>query len=166
CASLVFIFFFQAEDGIRDFHVTGVQTCALPISLSRNRRGPEDETAPVDPSGEEARNPQEYLYAFLRSRDADAEGLPESFRAKLRRALGHYGVPDLTPSDPVAADTLHSALYRMFLAHRRASAHVPVVLALLEWRLSHPDSLPESARADYQRVLDRLVTATQLRHPV
>src|SRR5690606_30718444 len=27
-------FFFQAEDGIRDFHVTGVQTCALPI-LSR-----------------------------------------------------------------------------------------------------------------------------------
>src|SRR5690606_41110877 len=26
------VFFFQAEDGIRDFHVTGVQTCALPIS--------------------------------------------------------------------------------------------------------------------------------------
>src|SRR5690606_40172019 len=25
------VFFFQAEDGIRDFHVTGVQTCALPI---------------------------------------------------------------------------------------------------------------------------------------
>src|SRR5690606_41102911 len=24
-------FFFQAEDGTRDFHVTGVQTCALPI---------------------------------------------------------------------------------------------------------------------------------------
>src|SRR5690606_40643307 len=28
---LNFSFFFQAEDGIRDFHVTGVQTCALPI---------------------------------------------------------------------------------------------------------------------------------------
>src|SRR5690606_39948504 len=27
----IFFFFFQAEDGIRDFHVTGVQTCALPI---------------------------------------------------------------------------------------------------------------------------------------
>src|SRR5690606_39822697 len=27
-------FFFQAEDGIRDFHVTGVQTCALPILRS------------------------------------------------------------------------------------------------------------------------------------
>src|SRR5207249_8660164 len=27
-----FLFFFQAEDGIRDRNVTGVQTCALPIS--------------------------------------------------------------------------------------------------------------------------------------
>ena len=27
----VFFFFFQAEDGIRDIGVTGVQTCALPI---------------------------------------------------------------------------------------------------------------------------------------
>src|SRR5690606_41181040 len=32
-------FFFQAEDGIRDFHVTGVQTCALPIwRAERSRR--------------------------------------------------------------------------------------------------------------------------------
>src|SRR5207302_2604156 len=32
CHELEFLFFFfQAEDGIRDFHVTGVQTCALPI---------------------------------------------------------------------------------------------------------------------------------------
>src|SRR5256884_2143689 len=30
--SLCFFFFFQAEDGIRDVAVTGVQTCALPIS--------------------------------------------------------------------------------------------------------------------------------------
>src|ERR1017187_10993359 len=28
----IFFFFFQAEDGIRDTSVTGVQTCALPIS--------------------------------------------------------------------------------------------------------------------------------------
>ena len=27
----IFFFFFQAEDGIRDWSVTGVQTCALPI---------------------------------------------------------------------------------------------------------------------------------------
>src|SRR6185369_13315094 len=29
---LLYFFFFQAEDGIRDSSVTGVQTCALPIS--------------------------------------------------------------------------------------------------------------------------------------
>src|SRR2546429_8123173 len=46
------IFFFQAEDGIRDVAVTGVQTCALPISSTasmprsdRSRSAP----APVDP---------------------------------------------------------------------------------------------------------------------
>src|SRR6266508_6215968 len=37
-----FVFFFQAEDGIRDGHVTGVQTCALPIlidsELERERK--------------------------------------------------------------------------------------------------------------------------------
>src|SRR5256886_6193373 len=32
CRSRFFFFFFQAEDGIRDLTVTGVQTCALPIS--------------------------------------------------------------------------------------------------------------------------------------
>src|SRR5690606_40027878 len=31
------VFVFQAEDGIRDFHVTGVQTCALPIWIRFGR---------------------------------------------------------------------------------------------------------------------------------
>src|SRR2546430_3737386 len=31
---MLFFFFFQAEDGIRDLTVTGVQTCGLPISRS------------------------------------------------------------------------------------------------------------------------------------
>src|SRR5438876_5333426 len=36
---ILFFFFFQAEDGIRDGRVTGVQTCALPISRpARERR--------------------------------------------------------------------------------------------------------------------------------
>src|SRR6266436_8828876 len=40
---LVFFFFFQAEDGIRDVAVTGVQTCALPISgLQAHSAGPLD----------------------------------------------------------------------------------------------------------------------------
>src|SRR2546430_14515489 len=33
-----FFFFFQAEDGIRDLTVTGVQTCALPISVRASGR--------------------------------------------------------------------------------------------------------------------------------
>src|SRR5206468_4519248 len=39
-------FFFQAEDGIRDLIVTGVQTCALPISR-RRRRTPMFEAANI-----------------------------------------------------------------------------------------------------------------------
>src|SRR5690349_23996952 len=34
--SRLFFFFFQAEDGIRDLYVTGVQTCALPIYRKRH----------------------------------------------------------------------------------------------------------------------------------
>src|SRR5690606_39642331 len=37
-AAMLFIFFFQAEDGIRYFHLTGVQTCALPILSPSSRR--------------------------------------------------------------------------------------------------------------------------------
>src|SRR3989454_11222541 len=35
---IMFFFFFQAEDGIRDYKVTGVQTCALPIYSQQRRR--------------------------------------------------------------------------------------------------------------------------------
>src|SRR5256884_4966043 len=35
-ACITIFFFFQAEDGIRDVAVTGVQTCALPISFDAN----------------------------------------------------------------------------------------------------------------------------------
>ena len=159
--------FAQARAGLPEDHpgVLAGETQVLRIfadlaALSRNRRGgvdgPDDDREP-----EEARNPQEYLYAYLRSRDAEAEGLPESFQARLRQALAHYGVTDLDPGPE-----LDAALYRMFLAHRRAVAHVPVVLALLQWRLQHPEALPDAAREGYLRTLDQLVTATQLRHPV
>src|SRR5256886_7766541 len=39
CVDVSFFFFFQAEDGIRDLTVTGVQTCALPISDDLARPG-------------------------------------------------------------------------------------------------------------------------------
>src|SRR3989449_3150490 len=44
-----FFFFFQAEDGIRDVAVTGVQTCALPISSSSY--GARTESTPITVSG-------------------------------------------------------------------------------------------------------------------
>ena len=136
-------------------------------ALWRNRRVPDesqgDDEAAVD--DEAARNPQEYMHAYLRSRDVEAEGLPESFRIKLRRTLAHYGINDLDTSPD-----LDPALYRIFLAHRRAAVHVPVVADLLGWRLRDPDSLGSESLADdardgYRRVVDQLVSATQLRHP-
>src|SRR5690606_34396410 len=54
-------FFFQAEDGIRDFHVTGVQTCAFPISARRSTRdsahggGVRDDRGGLDRGGRVAR---------------------------------------------------------------------------------------------------------------
>src|SRR6266446_6828390 len=53
----VFFFFFQAEDGIRDYKVTGVQTCALPILLTTlARRNPSIDVVvfPVQVQGEGA----------------------------------------------------------------------------------------------------------------
>src|SRR5256886_2815153 len=43
-------FFFQAEDGIRDLTVTGVQTCALPISFLQSIQDFQLQQAPVVPS--------------------------------------------------------------------------------------------------------------------
>src|SRR2546429_3650172 len=53
-ASVCDVFFFQAEDGIRDVAVTGVQTCALPISL------PPATNSQV-PSGRDVVKPEVYL---------------------------------------------------------------------------------------------------------
>src|ERR1039457_7418269 len=44
-----FLLFFQAEDGIRDYKVTGVQTCALPIYMST--RIPHNASCPRSQSG-------------------------------------------------------------------------------------------------------------------
>src|SRR5688572_14576253 len=51
-------FFFQAEDGIRDLTVTGVQTCALPISLRRGAVRDRQVRAPADRSAEARRGRQ------------------------------------------------------------------------------------------------------------
>src|SRR3989454_11687791 len=62
-----FFFFFQAEDGIRDYKVTGVQTCALPISSASSTR--QDISA-------SSRNFGAKLGAALRPR-GEVQGAPE-----------------------------------------------------------------------------------------
>src|SRR2546422_4306491 len=51
-----FFFFFQAEDGIRDVAVTGVQTCALPISCGAQVSTRGARSGPVDRAHERLRN--------------------------------------------------------------------------------------------------------------
>src|SRR5699024_10947684 len=46
------VFFFQAEDGIRDRNVTGVQTCALPISINYTANSQTTHINYVDKDGE------------------------------------------------------------------------------------------------------------------
>src|SRR5438309_3085083 len=64
CIFLLFYFFFQAEDGIRDGTVTGVQTCALPISpsvSSQHRDGCQDnpqQSPPATHSGYRGFSPE------------------------------------------------------------------------------------------------------------
>src|SRR6266478_7688394 len=52
----VFFFFFQAEDGIRDLTVTGVQTCALPIWPADRRRPAVSVRRHVDAGGRPRRS--------------------------------------------------------------------------------------------------------------
>src|SRR3989442_4860387 len=72
-----YLFFFQAEDGIRDADVTGVQTCALPIWP---RRGGVYTYAGgiLDPTSER-------LLPFPRSRDANPRRESRSDRSEERR---------------------------------------------------------------------------------
>src|SRR5207302_2727097 len=67
-------FFFQAEDGIRDFHVTGVQTCALPISTTwRSHQWPEAPSGNLDPAyAESLLRAQETFEAVSAGKKLDA----------------------------------------------------------------------------------------------
>src|SRR2546429_4671869 len=78
-----FFFFFQAEDGIRDVAVTGVQTCALPISPSSdelpNRRAARRRAPDRGLLALEGRN---------RAAAACAAGRPSGERCRSRREIG------------------------------------------------------------------------------
>jgi acetyl/propionyl-CoA carboxylase alpha subunit/acetyl-CoA carboxylase carboxyltransferase component len=128
--------------------------------LSRNWPAAEREDLDED-DGERVRSPREHFRSYLHSLDAGREGLPETFVARLTRALAHYGVQGLE-----RRPELDEAVYRIFLAHQRAPAQIPAVMALLDRRLQHAEALPEPLRDEFHETLDRLIVAAQLRHPV
>src|SRR5690606_25431429 len=69
-------FFFQAEDGIRDFHVTGVQTCALPIYVDEELMA---ETAEI----KSIARPHEILLVVDALTGQDAINVARSFDQRL-----------------------------------------------------------------------------------
>jgi acetyl/propionyl-CoA carboxylase alpha subunit/acetyl-CoA carboxylase carboxyltransferase component len=128
--------------------------------LTRNWPAAEREDLEEE-EGERVRSPREHFRSYLHSRDVEREGLPETFVARLARALAHYEVRELAPTPE-----LEEALYRIFLAHQRATSQVPAVMALLDQRLQHAEVLPEPLRDEFHETLDRLIVAAQLRYPV
>src|SRR2546427_4015661 len=123
---LFLFFFFQAEDGIRDLTVTGVQTCALPICWIRDataaRRAALRILEAVRSGATFAAARDQYL-AGLRERDRRlayelAAGVLRS-RADLDRAL------ELTTADPRLHDILRLGAYQL-----RALARLPAYAAV------------------------------------
>src|SRR5216683_2968025 len=106
-----FFFFFQAEDGIRDLIVTGVQTCALPICRGHRRA--------VDAVASRLRSDVDHRVAdagrgafenLLALRDAEGEDVDEDV-AVVGRMKGRFA-PDGGDADAVAvaADAAHDAV--------------------------------------------------------
>ena len=115
-----------------------------------------------EPGGEErVRSPQEYLFAFLRSLDVDAEGIPRHFVDQLNAALAHYGVRALE-----RGPDLEAALYRIFVSQQRLAPQVEAVLAILDRRLEHAETFATHEGSELREVLDHLIEATRAREPV
>ena len=134
--------------------------------------------AASEPGGEALASPQEHLHAFLRSLDADAEGLPDRFVAQLERALGHFGVDGLErtrrargrrlPPVPRPAARGHRARGGARAARRGASSRPrssPATAAdALRARARPPRGRARAARARARRAGPRAALA-RLRPP-
>jgi acetyl/propionyl-CoA carboxylase alpha subunit/acetyl-CoA carboxylase carboxyltransferase component len=136
-----------AEDRVLDAFV---DICAL-----FDRRPEDDGTVRRAPVSQET-----HLFAYLRTLDASDERLPASFLSALTSALAHHGA---VPGDP--APVLEEALFRLFKAHRREEACVAAVTSLLDHRLHQVAALSVYASDTSRRLLDRLIAASQHRHP-
>src|SRR2546422_3684039 len=106
--SMLFFFFFQAEDGIRDVAVTGVQTCALPICPGGLPRGGNSRVA-REPDPEDQRNPA------IRSQGHPL--LPELLKGWRKER------PALRRRNPIARDSALRQLSQPELSFRARSFH-------------------------------------------
>jgi acetyl/propionyl-CoA carboxylase alpha subunit/acetyl-CoA carboxylase carboxyltransferase component len=123
--------------------------------LSRNRPVGEDLHTEL-----RIHSPREHFHTYLHSLDVERGALPPSFCDRLARVLTRYGVTgeERTPE-------LEDAVFRIFLAQQRPGADVRLVSAVLERWMAEPPPAPELA-GPVREQLERLVRATQLRHPV
>src|SRR6185312_12778518 len=104
---------------------------------------------------------REYFHAYLQYLDAERAGLSESFKARLAKALGHYGVTELerTPE-------LEEAVFRIFLALQRAATDAAAVTAVLRTWLREAPPAADALHEQAGLALERLIAATQVRFPV
>ncbi len=102
---------------------------------------------------------EEYLFTYLRKLEERGAGLPESFAAKLRRALRHYGVVDLAP-----APALEESLYRICKAHQREEQLAALVSLPLN-RFLESEASQLAVVPELPALLDRLIAATRSRYP-
>ena len=109
---------------------------------------------------EEVRSAREQFHVYLQSLDVEVGGLPASFQTRLGYALSHYGITELDRNTD-----LEGAVFRIFLALQRQSDTAPAIAALLRRWLREPIP-PADLRKPVGRALERLVSATQLNHPV
>ncbi len=124
------------------------------MALARNRASTASEEAV-------AHSEQEYFHRYLRSLDVDAEGLPDSFRTKLGRALAHFGKHDLEQDA-----NLERSVFGIFRAQQRASDILTLILGILGRESVEVERVDEETRERLRQTLEDLVAATQIRYPI
>src|SRR2546430_3804071 len=162
-------FFVQAEDGIRDLTVTGVQTCALPICTNRRSRSTRACPAPFRGSRRPAQNIRKTTGRCRRTRSSRrtqrlaGSPVPQSAPPSVVAIFGPTGsgktavgeaVADLIGGEVVSADSMKA--YRG-LPILTAQPDRPTRLVGI-WPLSHEGSVAEYARLAHAAV-DELLAA-------
>ena len=82
---------------------------------------------PLTDGYDDERVPREYLNQYLRSLDAEREGIPAWFVERLQRAVAHFGIEGLA-----VTPELEDALMRIFTAQQQIDDQLAVVTTILE----------------------------------